>query len=86
MLINAHLPSGHVHTYQLEESISNLRGVWCTFSLLFYFEWIFLLANSEDPDQTPHNAASDLGLNSPGTCHNISAIGGWERGVALMGK
>ena len=31
--INLHLPSGPVHPYQLEESISNFRDVWCTFSL-----------------------------------------------------
>ena len=47
--INPHLPSGPVHPYQLEESISNFRGEWRTFSFLLYFEWIFLLANSEDP-------------------------------------
>ena len=61
--INPQLPSGPVHPYQLEESISNFRGVWHTFSFLFYFEWIFLLANNADPDQTPQNAASDLGLH-----------------------
>ena len=57
--INPHLPSGPVHPYQLEESISNFTDVCRTFSFLFYFEWIFLLANSEDSDQTPR---SDLGL------------------------
>ena len=31
---NPHLPSGPVHPYQLEEFISNFRGVWCTF---FFF-------------------------------------------------
>ena len=50
---NPHLPSGPVHPYQLDESISNFRGVWFSFSFLFHFEYIFLLANSEDPDQTP---------------------------------
>ena len=33
------------------------------FSFLFYYEYIFLLANSEDSDQTPRSAASDLGLH-----------------------
>ena len=32
------------------------------FSFLFYFK-MFLLANSEDPDQTPRSVASDLGLH-----------------------
>ena len=62
--INPHLPSRHAHPYQWDKFISSLRGVWCTFSFLFCFEWIFLLANSEEPDQMPHsaNAASDLCL------------------------
>ena len=55
------MPSGPVHPYQLDESISNFSGVWCIFSILFCFEQIFLLANSEDPDQTPRS--SDLGLH-----------------------
>ena len=33
---NSHLPT--VRPYQMDESISNFRGVWCTFSILFYFE------------------------------------------------
>ena len=33
--VNPHLPSGPVHPYQLEKSIFNLRGAWCTFS----FRW-----------------------------------------------
>ena len=33
------------------------------FFKIFYFEWIFLLANSEDSDQKPRSAASDLGLH-----------------------
>ena len=36
--INPHLPSGLSHPYQLDESISNFRCVWCTFSFLFNFE------------------------------------------------
>ena len=63
ILINPHLPSGPAHPYQLDGFISNFRGVWCGFSFLFYFEYIFLLANSEDPDQTPRPAASDHGLH-----------------------
>ena len=31
--INIHLPSGPVHPYKLDESISNSRGIWCTFSI-----------------------------------------------------
>ena len=38
-----------------------VSGVLFHFS--FYCEEIFLLANSENPDQTPRSAASDLGLH-----------------------
>ena len=57
------MPSGPVHSYQVDESISNFRGVTCTFSFLFYSKSIFPLANSADPDQTPHSVVSDLGLH-----------------------
>ena len=60
---NPHLPSGPIHPYQLEESISNFRAVWGTFSFLFCFESILVLTNNEDPDQMPHFVASDLGLH-----------------------
>ena len=58
VFINLHLPSGHIHPYQLDESISKFSGVWWTFSFLFNLEQIFLLANSEDSNQS-----SDLGLH-----------------------
>ena len=56
VFLNPHLPSGPVHPYQLDESISNFRGVWWTLSFLYYFEYIFLLANSG-------SVASDLSLH-----------------------
>ena len=34
---NPHLPCGFIHPDQFDGSISNLRGVWCTCSFLFYF-------------------------------------------------
>ena len=37
-VFNPHSPSEPVHLYQLDESISNFRRVWCTFSFLFYFK------------------------------------------------
>ena len=40
------------------------------FSFLFYFEKIFVLANSEDPDQTPR---SDLGLHCLPVSHKGDA-------------
>ena len=35
--VNPHVPSGPVHPFQMGESISSFRGVWCTVSFLFYF-------------------------------------------------
>ena len=62
---NPHLPSGPIHSYQLDESISNFRGY------LVYFFIFYLIFNRNsckqtvcvDPDQMPHSAASDLGLH-----------------------
>ena len=47
------MSSGPIHPYQLEESISNFRGVWL----------IEIHINSVDTDQTPHSAVSDLDLH-----------------------
>ena len=54
---------GLFHPYILEESICYLRGIRCNFLGLFGSRQKLLLANSGDPDQTPHYAASDLGLH-----------------------
>ena len=35
--VNQHLPSGPVHPYQLDKSIFNFRGVWCTFFIFMVF-------------------------------------------------
>ena len=48
--LNPYLSNGLVRPYHLDVSISNVSGIKSTFS--FYFSYIFLLANSEDPDQT----------------------------------
>ena len=33
---NPHLPNGLFHPYQLDESVSNFRNVWCTVSFFFF--------------------------------------------------
>ena len=38
MKLNPHLPNGRVHFYQFDETISNFRGVWCTFFILFWID------------------------------------------------
>ena len=51
------------HCYMLDTSSCHCRGVRSILSLLFYFLWNILLANNVDPDQTPHDVASDQGLH-----------------------
>ena len=60
----------------LDESICHFRGI---LSFLFYFWWKILLANTVDPDQTPHYVASDLGLHclpSPFTGFQVRSVNG----------
>ena len=49
----------------LDKSISIIRDVWLFFCFIamFYIHSLVLNANSVDPDQMPHYAASDLGLH-----------------------
>ena len=54
-VINPFKPNGISHYYQLDQFFSVLRVVGRYFS--------YLSANSGNPDQTPHFAASDLGLH-----------------------
>ena len=72
MQFNPHLPNGLSHSYQLDESICHLRGVWYTFFIfiLFLIEipvskhcWLWSDAAFCGVDQTPRSAASDLGLH-----------------------
>ena len=44
------------------QGISHFRGVRSILSSLFHVKWKILLANTVDPDQTPHYVVSDLGL------------------------
>ena len=47
----------------LDEFICHFSGVGSISLLLFYFNGKILFANNVDPDQTPHDVASDLGLH-----------------------
>ena len=55
------MPSGLFYLNSLDKSISYIRGAWLVFIIVR--EISELNANSVDPDQTPHSAASDLGLH-----------------------
>ena len=50
---------GLFHCYMLDKSIVIL-GVSGLFFRFYSFLWIILLANNVDPEQTPHDVASDL--------------------------
>ena len=56
--IYPYLPSGLFHLYQLDESISIFRGVWCTFLIFNRF-----LKDIPVSKQCTLSAASDLGLH-----------------------
>ena len=81
---NPHLPSGSVHPYQLDESISNFRGVWCIFVIFISFQIDIPVSNSEDPDQTPHSAVSELGLHCLPMSQKWEARLIWVNGVHFM--
>ena len=55
------MPSALFYLNSSATSISYIRGVWLVFIIIFC-RISELNANSIDPDQTPHSAASDLGL------------------------
>ena len=57
------MPNGLLYLHSLDRSISNIRGVWLVLLLACFIEIHVFNANSVDPDQTPHIAASDLGLH-----------------------
>ena len=63
VLISPFMPSGLLYLNYLDRSISNSRGVWLTFLLSLFIEIPVLTSNNVDHDQTPHSAASDLGLH-----------------------
>ena len=54
---------GLFHYYMLDESIFHIRVNGSILSFLLYFWWKILLANTVDPDQTPHHVASDMDLD-----------------------
>ena len=55
--------SGPFHLLTLDRTISNVRDVWSVLLLSGLIEIPIFNANSVDPDQMPHTAASDQGLH-----------------------
>ena len=61
---NPFMPSVLFYPSSLNRSISSTRDVWLVFIYsVFYRNSRGFNANSVDPDQTQHSAASDLGLH-----------------------
>ena len=65
------MPNEFFYLNSLDRSISNKRSAWLVFLLPCFIEIPVVNANSVDPDQTPQNAASDLGLH----CLQMSLLG-----------
>ena len=49
--------------YQLDESIQHFRGIMYMLCLSLYQNLSVFQANSEDPDEMPHDATSLMGLH-----------------------
>ena len=64
-LSNKFKPNGISHSHQLDKFISKFRVVGWVHFVFFIFVQIVIehQANISDPDQTPYNLASDLGLH-----------------------
>ena len=62
-LFNPFYTSRLFHGCMLDESTCQFRTVGSILSILFFFLWKILVANNVDPNQTPHDVASDLGLH-----------------------
>ena len=63
------MPSGFFYLDSLDRFISYIRDVWLVFIIFIFLEISELDVNSVNPDQTPHSAASDLGLHCSPKSH-----------------
>ena len=63
--VNPFMPNGPFYFNALDRSISKRKGLWSGFFFILprFIEMHVFNANSVDHDQTPHIAASDLGLH-----------------------
>ena len=69
------MPNDIFYLYYSDGSISNIKGVWLVFIVAMFYRNSCFNANSVDPDQTPHSAASDLCLD----CLRMSLL--WDARV-----
>ena len=73
------MPSTLFYLNSLDQSISGLRDVWSVLLLPSFSEMPVINANSVDPDQMPHSAASDLGLHCLPMSHLWDARPKWVK-------
>ena len=66
-------PNGLSNSYQLDQSNSNSNVLGGIIFSSSKFQLKILSANSEDPDQTPHYALSDLDLRCLPVSHKKDA-------------
>ena len=83
--VNPHLVSGLVHPYQLDESFPTLGLSGVRFHFYSISEIDIPVANSEDPDQMPRSAASDLGLHCLSMSQNIGTLGLYGLSITDLG-
>ena len=57
-----HMSHGNFYLNPSDRPIFNIRGVWLVFFIIIFMATSEFNANSVDPDQTQHSAASDLDL------------------------
>ena len=74
---NPFMPNWLLLRNYLGRSISNEKDVWVVL-IPYFIEIISFNANSWDANQTPHSAASDLGLH----CLSISFL--WDAMLKLV--
>ena len=61
--INPFMPNGLFYLHPSDRSVFKIRGVWLLLSINMFYRILVLHANSLDPNQMPHSAASDLILH-----------------------
>ena len=57
------MPNGLSYLYPLCQAISNKNDARSVFIIIMFYKNPVINASNADPDQTPHSAASDLGLH-----------------------
>ena len=83
--LNPFMPNGFFHTSQWDQSISVTWVVGWYFSFLFNSNRIFYKQTAlGDPDQTPHSAASNLGMHCLPISHKQDTMRIWVKQCIII--